>query len=103
MTPDAEATAAAEVLAAHWLANYGDGEVWRDDDPRHGYFAEQAAALRDANLLADPNLTAERDRARDAIFRVTHTGQRWVTDAEGHSFWALRNEDLLTALAEERP
>ena len=62
MTPDAEVTAAAEdraislivgILGQHGATIYRSqaGRVWE--------------ALRDAALLADPNLAAERDRARD--------------------------------------
>ena len=52
-----------------------------------------AAALRDANLLADPNLTAERDRARDIA--VALEGQVAAVRALADEWAAHTNDEGL--------
>ena len=82
---DADVTAAAEVLGRAMLdlrsllARGLSGAEWSRTCGRH-----LAAALRAANLLADPRLTAERDRARDIavalegqVARVEALAEEW--------------------------
>ena len=70
-----------------------------------------AAALRDANLLADPALTAERDRARDIAValegqvaavraEVAHWRREWIPTDSG---WVETCADAIDAALDPDP